>query len=173
MTSLSDGQGEDDNTEHQQIEPPRTPRPRPQSIGGVTDRVRTGHGNMYITVNFEGSNPFEVFSVQGKAGLCDNAYLEAISRLVSLALRSGIDAQEVISQLRGITCCPAWDDGKLIRSSPDAIAVVLERHLKPTFPRESPSGMPENQRCPDCNNPFIIQERMAMCTSCGWNRELT
>ncbi len=106
-----------------------TPRSRPQSIQGVTERVRTGHGNMYVTINFdEKHRPFEVFGNLGKAGGCDSAQLEAISRLVSLALRSGIDPSAVLEQLRGITCCPAWDEGTLVRSGPDAVALALERH---------------------------------------------
>ena len=106
-----------------------TPRSRPQSIHGVTERVRTGHGNMYVTINFdENHRPFEVFGNLGKAGGCDSAQLEAISRLVSLALRSGIEPSAVLEQLRGITCCPAWDDGTLVRSGPDAVALALERH---------------------------------------------
>ena len=106
-----------------------TPRARPQSIEGVTERVRTGHGNMYVTINFdENHRPFEVFGNLGKAGGCDSAQLEAISRLVSLALRSGIDPSAVLEQIRGITCCPAWDEGTLVRSGPDAVALALERH---------------------------------------------
>ena len=105
------------------------PRQRPQSIHGVTERVRTGHGNMYVTINFDEQNrPFEVFGNLGKAGGCDSAQLEAISRLVSLALRSGIAPAAVLEQLRGITCCPAWDEGTLVRSGPDAVALALERH---------------------------------------------
>ena len=109
----------------------RATRARPREIHGVTERVRTGHGNMYITVNFDDQQqPFELFSTLGKAGGCDSAQLEAISRLVSLALRSGIDAQNIVDHLRGITCCPAWDEGTLVRSAPDAVALALERHLR-------------------------------------------
>ncbi|MBM3941793.1 MAG: vitamin B12-dependent ribonucleotide reductase [SAR202 cluster bacterium] len=108
----------------------RTPRPRPTTVRGVTERVRTGHGNMYVTINFDDEGtPFEVFTTLGKAGGCDSAQLEAISRLVSLALRSGIDPRSLTEQLRGITCCPAWDNGVLVRSGPDAVALALERHL--------------------------------------------
>ena len=107
---------------------PRIPRERPRRTQGITERVRTGHGNMYVTVNLdENSSPFEVFGTMGKAGGCDAALLEAVSRLVSLALRAGIETEEVTRQLRGITCCPAWDDGTLVRSGPDAVAIVLER----------------------------------------------
>ena len=107
---------------------PRVPRHRPRRTHGVTERVRTGHGNMYVTVNLdEGGSPFEVFGTMGKAGGCDAALLEAVSRLVSLALRAGIEASEVTRQLKGITCCPAWDEGTLVRSGPDAVALVLDR----------------------------------------------
>ena len=110
---------------------PRIPRERPRQIQGITERVRTGHGNMYVTVNLDnGGMPFEVFGTMGKAGGCDAALLEAVSRLVSLTLRAGIDTSEVTRQLRGITCCPAWDDGTLVRSGPDAVAIVLERIMQ-------------------------------------------
>ncbi len=110
---------------------PLAPRQRPTSVAGVTDLVRTGHGNMYITITFdETGRPFEVFTALGKAGGCDSANLEAVSRLVSLALRSGIHMDEIIHQLQGITCCPAWDGGALIRSAPDAMARALSNHLE-------------------------------------------
>ncbi len=111
---------------------PLMPRERPASVMGVTHGIRTGHGKMYVTINFdESGKPFEVFSNLGKAGGCDSAQLEAISRLVSLALRSGLDIESIIKQLRGITCCPAWDDGVQVRSAPDAVAIALGRHLDP------------------------------------------
>ena len=68
------------------------PRNRPSTVPGVTEKIRTGHGNMYVTVNFDQqSDPFEVFTNLGKAGSSDSANLEAVSRLISLALRSGIN----------------------------------------------------------------------------------
>ena len=107
------------------------PRERPRTTEGITHRVRTGHGNMYVTVNFdEDGDPFEVFSTLGKSGGCDSAQLEATSRVVSLALRSGIDPNELVSQLKGITCCPAWDEGTHVLSGPDAIAIALSYHVK-------------------------------------------
>jgi ribonucleoside-diphosphate reductase alpha chain len=173
----------------------RVPRERPRQIHGVTERVRTGHGNMYITINFdEAGQPFEVFGTLGKAGGCDSAQLEAISRMVSLALRSGIDAHTIIEQLRGITCCPAWDEGILVRSGPDAVALALGRHLSEDpdeigAPQHAPEaaqlrftaepvmlnsagrhGVYYARKCPDCNGPVIFQEGCTMCVSCGWNK---
>ena len=114
-----------------EVPAPRVPRDRPRQTRGITERVRTGHGNMYVTVNLDREGlPFEVFGTMGKAGGCDAALLEAVSRLVSLALRAGIDTNEVARQLRGITCCPVWDDGTLVRSGPDALALVLDNMMR-------------------------------------------
>ena len=115
-------------SESQTLEDAETlmPRDRPQTTHGITERVRTGHGNMYVTINFDkGGRPFEVFTTLGKAGGCDSAQLEAISRLVSLALRSGIDPSQIVEQLKGITCCPVWDSGVLVRSAADAVAAFF------------------------------------------------
>ena len=110
-----------------------TPRERPDIIRGYTYRIKTAYGKLFITVNDdEFGNPFEVFSHLGKAGGFFAAKAEAICRLISLALRSGIDAREVIDQLKGIRGpTPTWtEDGKMILSLPDAIAQILEKHLQ-------------------------------------------
>ena len=174
----------------------RAPRERPRKIQGITERVHTGHGNMYVTINFqEEGKPFEVFSTLGKAGGCDSAQLEAISRLASLALRSGISAEDVVEQLRGITCCPFWDEGTLVRSAPDAVALALQRFIEgnagetepakpqamqmqfvtePVYRNGNGNGhggaAPTARKCPDCNTPVIYQEGCLMCISCGWNK---
>ncbi len=170
------------------------PRQRPASVTGVTDRVRTGHGNTYVTVNHdESGRPFELFTTLGKAGGCDSANLEAISRLVSLALRSGIDPSQIVEDLRGITCCPVWDSGTLVRSAPDAVGLVLEQHLQSggpsgvpadgqakagqtaqlgLFPSTRTSGsvgyhLPSAARCPQCSGNLIHQEGCLRCLDCG------
>lgn len=108
------------------------PRQRPDIIHGYTYRLKTAYGKLFITINDdEDGQPFEIFSHLGKAGGFFAAKAEAICRLISLALRSGIDPREVIDQLKGIRGpTPTWsEDGKMILSLPDAIAQVLEKHL--------------------------------------------
>ncbi|MBN4064913.1 adenosylcobalamin-dependent ribonucleoside-diphosphate reductase [Dehalococcoides mccartyi] len=105
-----------------------TPSERPATLNGITRRVRTGRGNLFVTVNMASDGrPFEVFATHGKAGGNDAAMAEAVSRMASLAMRSGINPVDVAEQLRGITDVPAWDEGEMIRSVPDAIASVLDR----------------------------------------------
>ena len=105
------------------------PKPRPEVIVGTTTKVSTGCGNLYITVNQdEDGNFFEMFTQMGKAGGCAASQLEAVGRLVSLALRGGIETKVIVEQLRGIRCpCPSWAGGKKIFSCADAIARVLEK----------------------------------------------
>ncbi|KKQ90879.1 MAG: Ribonucleoside-diphosphate reductase [Berkelbacteria bacterium GW2011_GWA1_39_10] len=109
-----------------------TPRERPDVIRGYTYRLKTAYGKLFITINDdENGQPFEVFSHLGKAGGFFAAKAEAICRLISLSLRSGVDPEEIIDQLKGIRGpTPTWsDDGKMILSLPDGIAQVLEKHL--------------------------------------------
>jgi len=166
------------------------PEDRPSQVRGITDRVRTGHGNMYITINSRDGNPFEVFSNLGKAGGCDSAQLEAISRLISLGLRSGINTGEIVEQLRGITCCPSWDDGTLVRSAPDAVALVLGKQVQHDHPEIGINGPYSVQQdlllkgstntegfsmnkssCPECVGGFLIfQEGCERCPECGYEK---
>jgi ribonucleoside-diphosphate reductase alpha chain len=96
---------------------------------GTTTKVTTGCGNLYITLNQdENGHFFEVFTQMGKAGGCAASQLEAVGRLVSLALRGGIDIKVIVEQLKGIRCpSPSWDKGKKIFSCSDAISRVLEK----------------------------------------------
>lgn len=159
------------------------PRERPAVVMGRTERIRTGHGNMYVTINTdEAGKPFEVFVALGKAGGCDSAQLEAIARLVSLALRSGVDPAAIVEQLRGITCCPTWDNGVLVKSAPDALALALGRAIGIEPPRPAaiqPSLLPRNGGreggvgywgiCKKCNGPLVYQEGCLTCRSCGYS----
>ena len=80
-------------------------RKRPDTIHGTTTRIRTGCGPLFVTINEDDlGQPFETFAALGKAGGCAAAQTEAIGRLASLALRSGVPPSEVQKHLRGITC---------------------------------------------------------------------
>jgi ribonucleoside-diphosphate reductase alpha chain len=108
-----------------------SPRKRPDVMQGSTYKVPTAYGNLYVTVNEDEYGPFEVFSQLGKAGGFFGAQTEAICRMISLSLRSGISLQNVIDQLKGIRGPdPVFHNGERILSLPDAVANVLETHLK-------------------------------------------
>lgn len=108
----------------------RHKRQRPSTLRGMTRRMPSPLGDLYVTVNEdEQGKPFEVFATLGKAGGAAMADVEAIGRLISLALRSGIPINEVIQQMRGISCDRAVGVGpNKVLSVPDAIAQALTRH---------------------------------------------
>ncbi|KPL06806.1 ribonucleotide-diphosphate reductase subunit alpha, partial [bacterium SM23_57] len=169
-----------------------TPRERPQVTHGVTERVKTGEGTLYVTINEDKKGLCEVFASIGKSGGSEAAQSEAISRLISLALRSGIDVQTIIKHLKGISGpYPVWDSGTLILSTPDAIGTVLERYLerrkqgeeasngkdeaviavqpeKNSEPEEAPKALPP---CPDCGaRSIVFMDGCQMCRDCGYSR---
>ena len=114
------------------------PRFRPGETQGVTKRIRTGEGSLYITINEDEDGLCEVFTTIGKAGGNAAAQSEAISRLISLSLRSGIDPNDVVKQLKGISGPnPTWENGQLILSTPDAIGKALEAYLKGLKPQNN------------------------------------
>jgi ribonucleoside-diphosphate reductase alpha chain len=155
------------------------PRKRPKVTRGVTERVNTGCGYIYVTVNFDNRGISEVFTTLGKAGGCAAAQLEGISRLISLALRSGIDVDSIVKHLRGIRCPSiAWEQGHAILSCADAIASVLEKYI-----REEAASNPETHQskntemvkswagqCPDCGGSLIYQEGCNICLNCGFTK---
>ncbi|HLD22058.1 MAG TPA: LAGLIDADG family homing endonuclease [Patescibacteria group bacterium] len=110
---------------------PPQPRVRPEVVPGATYKIKTGYGTMYVTINHDSNGtPFEVFATIGKAGGFFAAKSEAICRLISLALRSGIAPETIVDQLRGIRGpMTAWGKNGQILSIPDAIAQVLTIHM--------------------------------------------
>ena len=103
--------------------------PRPPVLESKTVQVETGRGKIYVTLSFTSDgHPFEVFTNHGKAGGNDSAMAEALSRMISLSLRSGVSPTDVIDQLINIVDAPVWDRGRQILSVPDAIAKVMLEH---------------------------------------------
>lgn len=95
---------------------------RPDVVTGGTIQIKTGCGNIYITVNGVEGRPFEVFLNMGKAGGCAFAQCESLGRLITYSLRIGGDVVEIIKELKGIRCHQTGDD---TMSCADAVAKVL------------------------------------------------
>jgi len=173
---------------------PKGPRPRPVLTVGLTEKIKTGDGTLYLTVNEDDTGLCEVFTNIGKAGGNAAAQSEAISRLISLALRSGVDVKSIVRQLKGISGpSPVWDNGDLILSAPDAIAKALERYLKrkevPDLFREklveglrdSVGKKADDEKmkrtmenraniCAECGSIMVFEEGCMKCYNCGFSR---
>ncbi len=178
----------------------RQPRIRPTQTQGLTRRIKTGEGTLYITINEDERGLCEVFTTIGKAGGNAAAQSEAISRLISLALRSGINPQSIVRQLKGISGPnPTWEDGKLILSTPDAIGKALDDYLhekehnedhakdgkllitmdsdkdeKKTSFLENGGNLAITSKlmmCPSCESRSVVNEGGCLtCQSCGWSK---
>jgi len=155
------------------------PRKRAKRTTGITERVRTGCGSLYVTVNSDEHGICEVFSTLGKSGGCASAQLEATCRLISMAMRGGMDAESIIRQLRGIRCPSiAWEEGKSVLSCADAIAGVLEKHIfgERTDDNGGESvqdyGLVRNiaGQCPDCGGLLAYEEGCFKCHGCGYTK---
>ncbi|MEG1687576.1 MAG: TSCPD domain-containing protein, partial [Angelakisella sp.] len=170
------------------------PRPRPAITYGMTERMRIGCGNLYVTVNYDEHGICEVFTSTGKAGGCPSQS-EATARLVSVALRSGISAQEILSQLKGIRCpSTIRQPGMKCTSCPDAIAQVVKKvdsYLKeqkkngadpvgvglaampqtPAVPTASVARADRAARfCPECGSELEHEGGCVTCRSCGYSK---
>jgi len=167
------------------------PRPRPDLTRGNTEKRKTGCGNLYITINEDEEGLCEVFTTIGKSGGCTASQSEATSRMISLALRSGVDPHSVVEQLKGIRCpMPSWDSGAVTLSCADAIGKAIEgylsRHGGNGDPRPGaaavaarPQSLPVgndvaeagyNPGCPECGTMLELSEGCVVCRACGYSR---
>ena len=107
-------------------------QPRPDVLTGVTQRVQTGYGKLYVTINEDADGrPFELFANIGSSGGFTASFTEALAKTVSTGLRSGVDLEEIASELRGIRSPKVgWDKGDKTQSIPDAIGLAMARYLQ-------------------------------------------
>ncbi|HEV2750654.1 MAG TPA: vitamin B12-dependent ribonucleotide reductase [Gemmatimonadales bacterium] len=174
----------------------RAKRSRPDLLKGATRRVETPLGTMYVNITEDDKGqPFEVFISLGKAGGALMADVEAIGRLISLALRSGIPLREVYRQLRGISSDRVVGLGpNKVLSVPDAIGIAIEKWMqeKQGIQQDLLGVPPEAARasiatldgaalerageaqdfigaCPDCGSQLAFIEGCAKCHVCGFS----
>lgn len=163
------------------------PRSRPEVTTGLTEKVKIGCGNLYITVNYDDQGICEVFTNTGRAGGCPSQS-EATARLVSVALRSGMAVDSIVGQLKGIRCpSTIRQPGMKVTSCPDAIARVIEKVQKMqnggaaaaapvaaggAAPAETAAEKPRGRGgfCPDCGHKLDHEGGCVICRNCGYSR---
>ena len=176
----------------------RAVRSRPDLLRGTTRRIDSTLGTMYVTLTEDDKGqPFEIFVSLGKAGAPIMAAVEAIARLISLALRAGVPIRDIHRQLRGISSDRQVGLGQnVVKSVPDAIGIAIERWMNERdgvqqelltgtsgpVPREvvtgpvgeaalgEPSpGQDVIGACPDCGSQLAFIEGCAKCHVCGYS----
>ena len=170
----------DDSRENQVISTPRKkvpdsqkiePRSRPRKTKGQTIKFRMGCGTLFVNVNKDDNGLCEVFANLGKAGGCP-AQSEATCRVVSAALRSGVDPKVLIEQLRGIRCLSTITRRKenkdiKILSCPDAIGMAIEESLGE---KNEVAIISLSNKCPECGYPMRRESQCKICINCGHNK---
>ncbi len=154
----------------------KKPRPRPVTTHGLTEKIALGcNRTLYVTINEDEMGMCEVFLQMGKCGGCTASQSEAIGRLISLALRSGIETEAIIRQLKGIRCpSPSWHNGGSALSCSDAIAKSIERYLNGKHAPEEQvvvkSLLDICPECPECGGLVELAEGCAVCRLCGYSQ---
>ena len=149
-----------------------------KSIGtthGNTYCKKCACGTLYITLNRDDDgNVVESFIHTSKGGICQ-ANTSAVNRLVSLCMRSGVKTDEIIDQLKGITCgacTKAMSNGIKLDgiSCPDILARTLIEFCKPTEEKKLVEKPTNQECCPECGEPIIHDGGCVQCTNCGWSK---
>jgi len=163
------------------------PRPRHEVTWGATRKMNTGCGSLYVTINEDEQGIFEVFAAMGKGGGCAASQTEAIGRLISLALRAGVEKEQIVKQLKGVRCPnQSWEKGGRIYSCSDAIAKAIERYagidnaksenvLADTAKFIAETNGKSNDNvvtgvCPECHGPLEFESGCSVCRGCGFSR---
>jgi ribonucleoside-diphosphate reductase alpha chain len=160
---------------HGEIEP----RPRPTVTIGRTEKIKTGCGTLYVTINTDEQGLCEVFTQMGKSGGCASSQSEALSRLISVSLRAGVDPSAIVKHLRGIRCpSPTWAEGGKVLSCADAVGIALEHFVEWQATGESPTAVVKNMNvldnlagaCPECGGALEHESGCAVCRACGFSK---
>jgi ribonucleoside-diphosphate reductase alpha chain len=171
------------------------PRPRPNTTMGVTEKIKIGCGNLYVSVNADEKGICEIFTNTGRAGGC-SSQSEATARLISIALRSGLSVDAIIEQIKGIRC-PACirRDGVNVTSCPDAIARVIKKYMDvgntfsqtqsavsteqpvqakftpaSSLSKKAQASVAVDNACPECGMPINHESGCVVCTHCGYSK---
>ncbi|MCL2503362.1 MAG: vitamin B12-dependent ribonucleotide reductase [Coriobacteriia bacterium] len=155
------------------------PRPRPRITQGRTEKIQTGCGNLYITVNWDEHGMCEVFTQMGKSGGCAASQSEALSRMISVSLRAGVDPEAILKHLRGIRCpSPSWAEGGKVLSCADAVGIVMEHAAQfmetgteATVITRNTSALDNmSGACPECGGSLEHESGCSVCRSCGFSK---
>lgn len=109
---------------------------------GITIKIKTPHGSMFVTINFFEGKMKEVFVVVSKPGSELRACAEALGRVISLALQKGLPPEDILETLENIkTEEVAWNNFNghsfTVSSIPDGISKAIKFATSLKFPPDT------------------------------------
>jgi ribonucleoside-diphosphate reductase alpha chain len=144
---------------------------RPRTLSGVTKKIHTGHGPLYVSMNDDEFGPRECFVILGKPGGTASAFSDALGRMISLAETHGATPAEIVHQLRGIQDGhPAGFGPNAVLSVPDGVARAMAEHYLVEESPEEAKSLPVIGACPECSGGLTKQEGCVVCHSCGYSK---
>ena len=145
---------------------------RPRTLSGVTKKIKTGHGPLYVTMNDDEFGPRECLILLGKPGGTASAFSDALGRMISLAEKRGAEPHEVVRQLRGIQDGhPAGLGENSVLSVPDGVAKAFAEHyLSAGATPPEQAVLPIIGACPDCGGELSKESACDVCHACGYSR---
>ena len=150
------------------------PRPRPEVTKGMTKKYLIGScGKLYVTVNSDEKGICEVFTNTGGEGCA--ALSEALSRLISVSIRAGIDITSITHQVLGIRCVTCIADRNThVLSCPDAIGKALEfsQNGSNKFDLDFAGGPKSLMMCSEegCGGIMEPEGGCYVCRVCGYSK---
>ncbi len=170
----TDGPGIEASVESNAGQQKIKPRSRPDVTRGMTKKYKIGGcGKLYVTVNSDENGICEVFINTGEEGCA--AMTEALGRLLSITIRSGIDIGSIKKQVEGIRCitCIA-DPGTHVLSCPDAMGKTIEYILNGSnkFDLDVTGGPRSVMLCPEdgCGGIMEPESGCYVCRNCGFSK---
>jgi len=161
---------------------------RPSDLNGKTFKIESACGSMYVTINLDNGDIFEIFANSGKSGSCSAAMTDALTKMISISLRAGVPAIEILDRLDNIRC-PKSNSHK---SCPEAIAEAMRRLMREENMEVDEQELEDAQiydnnweteityettitqttdTCPECDSPQYnpASEGCAICPACGYS----
>lgn len=141
---------------------------RPDVVHGVTYKIPTSFGKLYMTVNREEETPIEVFFSMADISNDMNSLLSALGRTLSVSLKHGTPLKDIIKTLKKIKVgTVVYYNGKMFKSVPQLIAGVLEEVFA-----GKPAVATLVSLCDKCGSQLILQEGCEKCSNseCGYTK---
>lgn len=153
---------------------------------GMKRTLKTGCGTLHCEAFFDPSNGdlLETYFSKGSSGGC-NSFMIGLSRMISLASRTGCDIYSIVDQLKSCGSCPSYAVRSAVNKDtskgsccPVAIGNALlnmyetyRKEIDMDEPEENiENSISENKKCPDCGEPLDFEGGCNICRSCGYTK---
>lgn len=165
------------------------------NVVGKKRKLVTGCGTLHVTAFFDPltGDLMETYLSKGSTGGCNN-FMIGLSRMISLAARSGVEVPDIVDQLDSCGVCPSYavrrstkHDTSKGSCCPMAVGNALmdmwkemvhelayDEEYEPDFSVAEPVQMinfsVKSDPCPECGQPLIHEGGCDICKNCGWSK---